>query len=987
MAACGSSEHQMKMSGTVNNSYFATITVKRSRMISPQAQILWAKTDGSNNPLCYSPVWVHGLDAGEVARCIWKDWLPEATRNAFIDWCGSYAVVEKVVVWLSLIHDIGKATPAFQSKAISLAEADCEEGLNVPLRHLKSTSHASLGQVILEKWLDGRGWRYPNTYAVVVGGHHGCPPDRSELDNIVHDAKPAEMIGGPEWRAVQKELLDSAWSYSGMDCHEELLSEMPLPPQLQVELTGIVIMADWIASNSDLFPLSSSISGPEECATRAHEAWEYLALPPAWHPAQEFTEPNETFHDRFPSIPAAASLTPTQLVTIEAARNATKPVMIILEAPMGSGKTEAALLASEILARKFGEGGVDYLLPTMATSNAMFTRVNDWIQRLPDERGDDQRQSIRLAHSKAELNESYAKLCTWGASTMGDEVSGNAGLRESVLAHQWFGGSKRALLSSFVVGTVDQLLMAVLKVRHYQLRHLGLAGRVVIVDEVHAYDAYMSRFLDRALEWLSVYGVPVILLSATLPPSRRAELIQAYHGKPPKSRRPGANLSLPHYDEESTSYPLVSVTARGLDTSVKYLPCAVTSRSTNVLIEYLPDDDDALMSLLSQVMTAGGCVCILRDTVKRAQETYEMLKRVSGEDVMLVHSRFIAPDRMENDKKLLLLLGSDASKRPRRLIVVGTQVIEQSLDIDFDLMVSDIAPIDLLLQRMGRLHRHHRGDNESNRPEPLRQARLFLTGVADWSADIPMFSKGITNVYDRALLLRTVLALRQHDEDRQVEIQLPGDIAPLVRKVYENEVSVPESWAEDMDKAEKRFTTKEEKKRNDAGEFLLKSVPRPEWDVSELFEDTYLDDASIDRGRGCAKVRDSQESLEVVVVIREGGELLLLPWVSGPDGAGAVIRSLGDGSAVPRDDVARIAATCTVNLPPTFTRPGSIDSVITQLASTGLFDGWQESRWLKGQLALVLDPNLQTKILIGEEEFTLDYSHEMGLRLFGKEID
>ena len=365
-----------------------------------------------------------------------------------------------------------------------------------------------------------------------------------------------------------------------------------------------------------------------------------------------------------------------------------------------------------------------------------------------------------------------------------------------------------------------------------------------------------------------------------------------------------------------------------------------------------------------------------------------MLKQVSGEDVMLVHSRFIAPDRMENDNRLLLQLGSDASKRPSRLIVVGTQVIEQSLDIDFDLMVSDIAPIDLLLQRMGRLHRHHRGDNESNRPESLRQARLFLTGVADWSADIPTFSKGITNVYDRALLLRTVLALRQYGESRPTEIHLPGDIAPLVRKVYENEVSVPESWAEDMDKAEKNLASKEESKKINAEKHLLKGVPRwSTYDVSELASNSYSEDGEIDRGKGRAAVRDSQESIEVVVVVREGGELLLLPWISGPGGSGAANRSLGDGSAVPRDDVARIAATCTVNLPPVLTRPDVIDSVIAQLASTGLFDGWQESRWLKGQLALVLDSNLQTKILIGEEEFTLDYSHEMGLRLIGKEND
>ena len=225
-----------------------------------------------------------------------------------------------------------------------------------------------------------------------------------------------------------------------------------------------------------------------------------------------------------------------------------------------------------------------------------------------------------------------------------------------------------------------------------------------------------------------------------------------------------------------------------------YRACDDPSIGTNVIVERLEDDDDALVAQLEDLLSDGGCACVLRDTVSRAQSSYEQLKAAFGDScVKLVHSRFIAVDRMENDAELLRLLGPDSADRPSKLIVVGTQVIEQSLDIDFDVMITDVAPIDLLLQRMGRLHRHERGENQGQRPEKLRQARCFITGIEDWATAPPKVNGGIEKVYHPAMLLRSLLSLRAKSTDGGTAmVNLPHDIAGLVERTYSRSIAAEE---------------------------------------------------------------------------------------------------------------------------------------------------------------------------------------------------
>ena len=601
-------------------------------------------------------------------------------------------------------------------------------------------------------------------------------------------------------------------------------------------------------------------------------------------------------------------------------------------------------------------------------------------------------QSMQLLHSKASLNPDYSKLRSWGSTWMGDEAE--AYVEEGVIAHQWFAGKKRGLLSSFVVGTVDQLLMAALKVKHVQLRHLGLAGKVVVVDEVHAYDAYMNTYLDRILTWLGAYGVPTILLSATLPANRRGELIRAYRGKDRKSARNNSRRKdipqAPCEESGCPAYPLITaVTYTGSLDQGMYRMCEDLSAGTNVIVQEMEDDDRALVAQLNDLLSDGGCACVLRDTVSRAQSAYQKLRKAFGVScVKLVHSRFIAVDRMRNDAELLCLLGPDSDSRPDKLIVVGTQVIEQSLDIDFDVMITDIAPIDLLLQRMGRLHRHQRGEGQSHRPEKLRQARCYVVGVEDWSEAPPRLAKGIDSVYPKALLWRSMLALRtKADGSDAATINLPHDIAMLVGLVYSLgnnrgwslSVDAGQEWADALQSAEKELLESRESAQGRARAWLLdKPKKRKGSSLIGWLRDSY---SVLDDVRARAAVREADESIEVVAVQGLEGEFRLLPWVVDVQGSRPNGGSLGNGYGVPDDEAARLAANCTVSLPPRLSSVRSYREVIDALESQVQIPGWQESRWLQGQLVMVFDPECNSVVETSSCVYRLHYSEEAGLEL------
>ena len=681
------------------------------------------------------------------------------------------------------------------------------------------------------------------------------------------------------------------------------------------------------------------------------------------------------------ALPPGTVARPVQAAAVELARRMPGDGLLIIEAPMGEGKTEAALVAAEQLAARTGAGGCFVALPTRATSDAMFLRVLSWLQHVPDADRGRGALAVMLAHGKARLNEDFRAMMDGKSIGVNLDEAACDGSRQDLAAHQWLSGRKKAMLSSFVVGTIDQLLFAGLRSRHLALRHLGLAGKVVIIDEAHAYDVYMSQYLDRVLEWLAAYGVPTIVLSATLPASRRKAMIQAYdRGRAPGARTAPRRSSWRSEAVTSTAdpyraldgdigYPVLVATGEGGEPIVA--TAAPSGRETTVALEPVEDDAAVLAARLRHELAGGGCALVVCNTVRRVQETADHLRAALAPiEVSVAHSRFLAPDRAAKDQWLRDTFGPPehcarvGSTRPSSHVVVASQVAEQSLDIDFDLLVTDLAPVDLVLQRMGRLHRHARGKDQQDRPLRLRAARCLIRGV-DWAQVPPEPVAGSRLVYGRHALLRSAAVLQPHLQEGR-PVQLPADIAPLVQAAYGDAPVGPESWQPAMHEAEQRHQRKQEAKRERASGFRLGPVgPAGEAIVDWL--GLHVGDTDDDR-KGRAQVRDTgAENVEVLLLVRRSdGVLITPPWLR--KGGGQEVST----EHTPHPGLARIIATCTLTLPYEL----STYEAVEELERCHDYPAWQHSPWLDGQLILVIDED-GTTTLAG---YNLHYDSANGLR-------
>ncbi|MCX2969485.1 MULTISPECIES: type I-E CRISPR-associated protein Cse1/CasA [Streptomyces] len=945
--------------------------------LSPAALTAWAKHDRKTEG--WLPLWRHMADSAGVAGKLWEHWVPRSTKELISESLpGGERDASKLLRFLAAAHDSGKATPAFACQVEPLADRMRDLGLGMPLRSdygldRRLAPHALAGQLLLQEWMAerfGLAKRASGQLAVVAGGHHGTPPEHQQIHDLqlrphlLRHPGPSEEV----WRRVQYELMDGCADLAGVRQRLPEWGSVRLPQPAQVILTALVIMSDWIASAPELFPYdpdSWQPVGPIGERRRLQAAWNGLDLPTPWAPALPQESTGELFAKRFPKLRGAKGR-PVQEEAVHMARSMPTAGLLMIEAPMGEGKTEAALAAAEILAARTGAGGLLIALPTRATSDAMFSRLMNWVDQLPQ--SDETPRSVVLAHAKAALNDRWAGLLRKGRRSIAavdpggeerlDEVRATRARPAELHAHQWLRGRKKQLLASFAVGTIDQVLLAALKSRHLALRHLAVAGKVVVIDEVHAYDAYMGRYLDRALEWLAAYRVPVVLLSATLPAARRRSLAAAYAGSGGAEVEMGAD-----------AYPLITAVTPD-HPALTARPASGSGRRVDVMVERLDDDVTVLADRLAADLAEGGCALIVRNTVDRVLEAAEVLRKRFGDDAVTVaHSRFLAADRAAKDIELLQRFGPGNDQRPEKHVVVASQVVEQSLDVDFDLLVTDLAPVDLVLQRMGRLHRHPR-----RRPPRLAQARCLVTGV-DWSAKPSSPVKGSLAVYQGAYtLLRSLAVLGPHLDGSP--LRLPSDISPLVQRAYGEEEVGPESWAGELDEARVKHLRLLTEKREKAEGFLLDSVRRPGRPVYGWLE-AHAGDAD-DSREGRAQVRDSEQTLEVLVVQRRAdGRLTTVPWLDGGKEGGR------GGLELPTDfppsrRAAEAVAASALTLPGRFGKPWLIDRTIEELERF-LVPAWQvkECPWLAGELLLVLDERCQTRLA----GFDLAYSPVDGLRV------
>jgi CRISPR-associated endonuclease/helicase Cas3 len=660
-------------------------------------------------------VFGHCVIAGEVAKALIKYSIPEVRDKLFPP--GSELI--------AAVHDVGKICPSFQEKiyrAIAEYPRNSLPGLEKanPDMEKEWRGHAAVSQAALEDC--------PKYIPEIAGRHHGSSTNRYPSN--------APVFGGESWQRQREKLIESLkthfdadWPEVKNNTHAALLS-------------GLTCVADWIGSGS-AFDGIGHVENIDDLPRRAEAALEAAGF------VRPLVKQGLSFKDIFDF-----DYYPVQSHFIEAVSS---PGLYVLEAPMGMGKTEAAFYAAYNVLAAEKASGIYFALPTRLTSDKIYERMDKFLEKILEPQPDlqDEKSSRRkslLLHGSAWLHE----------TEMGEEGQPGA---------SWFNAGKRGILAPFAVGTIDQALMAVMNVKHGFVRTFGLAGKAVILDEVHSYDSYTGTILDELVQGLGELGCTVIILSATLTDERRRELL-------------GCRETVP-----VSAYPLISY-VRGGDARLnaagakKSIEIPVETPDTiTVFVRRAADDTAAIEEALKRA-EQGQQVLWIENMVDEAQSLYLKLAdraHECGAEAGLLHSRFTRADRQTNEAKWVGLYGTEGRelRRKQGRILIGTQVLEQSLDIDADFLVSRLCPTDMLLQRAGRLWRHKK-TNHPYRPEGACPELWLLA---------PDYDKALINhktelrksipVYDPYVLLRTLEVWKDPEA-----LNLPADIRRLVEETY-----------------------------------------------------------------------------------------------------------------------------------------------------------------------------------------------------------
>lgn len=458
-------------------------------------------------------------------------------------------------------------------------------------------------------------------------------------------------------------------------------------------LPGLCAAADWIGSNPLWFPpeagrpdLAAYLHHARTIAERAVDEAGLAGSAIRSGPLFDFT------------------LRPMQVACADIALP-DGPVLAVIEDETGAGKTEAALILAHRMMQAGKGRGIYFALPTMATSDAMFARARDVVGRMLTA------PTLTLAHGRAALSDGFRDLVAFGQK--GEDAPSCTG---------WLAESRRrALLADVGVGTVDQALLSVLPVRHQTLRHFGLSSKILIVDEVHEMgEPYIGRELERLLQMHRAAGGSAILLTATLPLALRARLLAAYGG-----------------DNPGPAYP--ALTVAGGEVRADFAPDPRPAKGP-VRVERLADAE-AAVDLLARAAAQGAACVWVRNAVDDAIAAVAAL-RARGIEARLLHARFALADRKRIEAEVLARAGKDGTGRAG-FVLVGTQVLEASLDLDFDVMVSDIAPIAALIQRAGRLWRHM-----DLRPAASRPVTASVLHVLSPDPDVVQDDRWLQGVLD-----------------------------------------------------------------------------------------------------------------------------------------------------------------------------------------------------------------------------------------------
>lgn len=718
---------------------------------------LWAKHDGPDE---WHPLVAHSADVAAVLERLLRDTQLGPRMARLLNQNTLTSEQRQRLCVLAALHDAGKANPWFQNRASGQGRT-CDHV--TPMVHmLSSREHwtalsSAVGLEKLYPWF-GDEWETKD-WMQVTWSHHGRPVQAESPDKNLWPGESLKRLSGVLGWARQ-------WY---PDAFEE---EAPTfdAPTLQHLFNGALTLADWIGSDPDLFGLDPERTDPSEAIDKAHtlasKAVRELGLLPS----------------RKIDSSLAAILGDNEPYDVqEAVRSLSASpdgTLTVLESATGSGKTEGALGRFAYLLERGRVDSMYFALPTRAAAKQLYGRIEGARDKIFGE----ENPPVHLAvpgYLKAEDDE----------GTRFSQRSENLG------PHEWAAeSSKRYTTSPIAVGTIDQVLLSALKTPHAHLRLAGLARSFLVVDEVHASSVYMNELLQRVLSFHKSIGGHALLMSATLGSEARADF---------------TGEQVPDLEDAKTQgYPRVSH-VNGPTAEEPDHPDAPSRNEKEVSVELngWMRKPDVVAERAERAAAEDAHVLVIRNTVKACQALFEKIDdryslRIENEDRMFAtphHSRYCAADREKLDDKIERVYGkNEVDGNPTRthdggVITVATQTVEQSLDIDADLLITDLCPMDVLLQRIGRLHRHNRADQRPDEYDAphcivLTPATRDLTAAIDSDTGRGYPGPGLGSVYGDLRIIEATWSAFVKRIKREEAISIPNDNRTLVEEATHPDV-------------------------------------------------------------------------------------------------------------------------------------------------------------------------------------------------------
>ncbi|WP_411107292.1 CRISPR-associated helicase Cas3' [Streptomyces sp. cmx-4-9] len=769
---------------------------------------LWAKTDRFGlSRKRGGPAWntllAHCLDTAAVCGELFDHYLaaPVRARLAEAFGAGDVATARRVLMLLAAAHDMpGKANRANQLRFLQsqnpelathgrfwLAQAKAH-GLPLDGLHRPAPPHAHVTARYLPALLgctcctddtlqNGPELEGLHVIAALLGGHHGHIPNSSGIGAAECDLTPA-------WRRIHRDLLNELARLLDVDLAELPALVRPERPSVLALFAGLVVHSDWIASDESRFTYRT----PETAGTDTDLWWHSSRTEAAtairdlrlhrWQPTEM------TWAEQMPDTPLPR---PAQKAVIDA-RIASQS-LVLVEDTTGGGKTEIAQYLTHRLALTCGYHGAYFALPLRAASDQLARRYRDYLTVILGSR---EAANLAVVHGSAYISEISRELQNASAATTDPHLINlttcddpDSHQPASVVLNAWYEQRSRGLLSCFGVGTIDQLVLAPQKARHWFLRLYGLANKTVVIDEAHAYELYQQQLLGAAIAWLADAGASIVVLSATLPANQRHALVAAWCSglqTKPSDPKPGGPITV--VDNQGRCRTLTP--ARGKSRR---------KHRTRVRLLTDPGPNALARRLLTQHTT--GITTVIRNTFVRAEDLHQAVLDQAEEhgwnpeEILLLHGRYFESDRAHHQASLEGKLGphpdpalranSANPVRPARLLLIGTQVLEQSLDYDTDHLYTDLCPFDLLLQRRGRQWRH-----TVNRPNHRHLAPLTHVLWTSGEDGLPRLPRpGAPGVYDPYILAATWHALHQHmPAHAPLTLTSPADTQRILTALY-----------------------------------------------------------------------------------------------------------------------------------------------------------------------------------------------------------